>query len=59
MDKLEEEAASVGVSRIYLETSVPAKGFYLNRGYEVSGQDSIELPKGEKLEYEIMSKRIK
>lgn len=59
MDKLEEEAASVGVSRIYLETSVPAKGFYLNRGYEVSGQESIELPKGEKLEYEIMSKRIK
>ena len=59
MDKLEEEAASVGISRIYLETSVPAKGFYLNRGYEVSGQESIELPKGEKLEYEIMSKRIK
>lgn len=58
MDKL-EEASSVGISRIYLETSVPAKGFYLNRGYEVSGQESIELPKGEKLEYEIMSKRIK
>lgn len=59
MDKLEEEAESAGISRIYLETSVPAKGFYLNRGYEVCGQERIELPKGEKLEYEIMSKRIK
>lgn len=58
MDKLEEEAASAAISRIYLETSVPAKDFYLNRDYEVSGQESIELPKGEKLEYEIMSKHI-
>lgn len=43
MDKLEEEAESAGISRIYLETSVPAKGFYLNRGYEVSGQESIRI----------------
>ena len=59
MNRLEYETASENYDRVCLETSVPAKQFYLNRGYKVYDIRRIIISDGNHVfEYEAMEKII-
>lgn len=53
---LEEHACHVGLTKLDLSASLPARDFYLRRGYSIVSEEAISLPGGEELHYYAMSK---
>lgn len=41
-----------------LDTSIPAKEFYIRRGYCVEKKEKVEISKGVYMEYEVMKKKV-
>lgn len=59
MNCLEDEVESEGYNCVCLETSIPAKQFYLNRGYMVCDiQRMLLFDSNQVFEYEVMKKII-
>ena len=60
MSCLEDEIAGEGYNCVCLETSIPAKKFYLNRGYMVCDIQRMLLSDSNQVfEYEAMKKIIR
>ena len=58
MAELESEAVKAGIVRLDLSASLPAKGFYLRLGYEVTSEEDYEVAPGKHLEYYEMAKTL-
>jgi GNAT superfamily N-acetyltransferase len=58
MDELEREALARGVARVDLSASLPAKEFYLGRGYEIVSEEEYILGGGQSLRYYEMAKTL-
>jgi GNAT superfamily N-acetyltransferase len=58
MAELEAGALAVGVERLDLSASLPAKDFYLRLGYEIVSEEDYEVAPGQHLEYYEMAKEL-
>ncbi|MCM1579465.1 MAG: GNAT family N-acetyltransferase, partial [Ruminococcus sp.] len=57
--KFAEEKISEKYSEILLDSSLPAKGIYLKKGYSEKEYHIIKTENGDKLCYDVMKKSIK
>lgn len=58
LTSLEEYACRVGLTVLDLSASLPARDFYLHRGYRIESEEAILLPDGEQLRFYAMSKAL-
>lgn len=57
LQAIEHEAPTLGVSRLYAEASITAKGFFEKKGFSVEGKKTVSL-RGEQFTNYAVSKRI-
>lgn len=58
LTRLEQYARETGLTRLDLDASLPAHGFYIRHGYVTDSEGSHTLPHGEELRYYAMSKSL-
>ncbi|OOZ38069.1 GNAT family N-acetyltransferase [Solemya elarraichensis gill symbiont] len=54
---IEAEASSQGISSLFAEASITAKGFFQNHGFSIEGEQTVSL-RGERFTNYAVSKRI-
>ena len=59
MAELEAAALTEGIERLDLSASLPAKEFYLRRGYAIVSEEDYEVSPGQHLEYYEMAKELR
>ncbi len=57
LDAIEREAARMGVTRLFTEASITARGFFEKKGFSVECEQTVSL-RGEQFTNFAMSKRI-
>jgi GNAT superfamily N-acetyltransferase len=58
LSSLEEHACHANLTALDLSASLPARDFYLHRGYGIVSEEAILLPEGDKLRFYAMSKAL-
>lgn len=58
LTSLEKHARLLGLATLDLSGSLPARDFYLHRGYRIDREEALALPDGETLRFYAMSKTL-
>ncbi len=58
MDRIEDEARHLGLSRVVLDASLPAFGFYSARGYRKCSDEKLDVGENQELRYYRMAMEL-